>query len=276
MGSNWDNWTSSLKYLQRFAEERNGGDIKFGELNPNLINDFREYLHKAPTTRSYKVKLAQNSMVSYFTKLKVALKMAFKEGYIQEDINSKVEGIKPEETDRAFLSIEELNQLVKTECSIPTLKKACLFAALTGLRWSDCEKLTWGEIEHLEGDKFRIKYTQKKTKSSEYLPVSKQAVQILGEQGQPNERPFAGLKYSAYTNSHITQWIAAAGIGKKISFHNFRHTYATLQLASGTDIFTVSKLLGHKNLKTTQIYAKVVDKLKQEAAERIQLEGLGF
>ena len=63
-----------------------------------------------------------------------------------------------------------------------------------------------------------------------------------------------------------------AGIQKKISFHNFRHSYATLQLANSTDIYTVSKLLGHKNVATTQIYAKVIDKTKIEAANRINLD----
>lgn len=66
-------------------------------------------------------------------------------------------------------------------------------------------------------------------------------------------------------------WIESAGLSKKISFHNFRHSYATLQLANGTDIYTVSKLLGHKNVSTTQIYTKILDKNKIEAANRIKL-----
>ena len=83
---------------------------------------------------------------------------------------------------------------------------------------------------------------------------------------------FDGLKYSAYNNRHLYQWIGAAGITKKISFHNFRHTYATLQLLYGTDIYTVSNLLGHKGLKTTQIYAKVADQSKRKAADKIKLD----
>lgn len=66
--------------------------------------------------------------------------------------------------------------------------------------------------------------------------------------------------------------LLGGGIFKKISFHNFRHTYATLLLNSGTDIYTVSKMLGHRNVSTTQIYAKVVDKRKQEAVGRIQID----
>ena len=65
---------------------------------------------------------------------------------------------------------------------------------------------------------------------------------------------------------------AAAGIKKHITFHCFRHSYATLQLAGGTDIYTVSKMLGHTNVKTTQIYAKIVDAKKEEATKAIQLD----
>ncbi|WP_245895588.1 tyrosine-type recombinase/integrase [Flavobacterium album] len=66
-------------------------------------------------------------------------------------------------------------------------------------------------------------------------------------------------------------WVQAAGITKHITFHCFRHTYATLQIAGGTDLLTVSKMLGHKSVKTTQIYAKVVDQRKREATDKINL-----
>ena len=95
---------------------------------------------------------------------------------------------------------------------------------------------------------------------------------MLGEQGNLDDKVFEGLKYSAYSNKHLFQWIGAAGITKDITFHCFRHTYAILQLANGTDIYTVSKLLGHKELKTTQIYAKVIDKMKREAVDKIKID----
>ena len=70
----------------------------------------------------------------------------------------------------------------------------------------------------------------------------------------------------------LQQWVMKAGISKTITFHCPRHTYATLQLTLGTDIYTVSKLLGHKDLKTTQVYAKIIDEKKRwEAANRINL-----
>lgn len=210
--------------------------------------------------------------MSYFNKVKAALKQAYSDGILQSDLNKKVKPIKEVETRREPLTIEELNSLIKTDCNNPLLKRAALFSALTGLRWSDIEKLKWGEVEFIKGRGYFLNFDQEKTEGVEVHPISLQAFQILGERGGKDERVFPGLKYSAFENKHLYQWIGTAGITKDITFHNFRHTYATLQLAGGTDIYTVSKLLGHKSLKTTQIYTKVVDESKRLAAERIKLE----
>jgi site-specific recombinase XerD len=94
---------------------------------------------------------------------------------------------------------------------------------------------------------------------------------LLGDRKQQNDRVFEGLKYSAWYNLKLQQWMMKAGITKNITFHCARHTYATIQLTLGTDIYTVSKLLGHKDLRTTQIYAKVIDERKKEAANLITL-----
>ena len=83
---------------------------------------------------------------------------------------------------------------------------------------------------------------------------------------------YEGLIYSAYLNVHLKQWILRAGITKDITFHCFRHTFATLQLSHGTDIYTVSKMLGHRELKTTQIYAKIINQTYREAADKIKLD----
>ncbi len=265
-GSNSDNWYSALNYLEKFT----GGSLRFADLNEHFCNEFREYLITAPSSRSNKKTLSQNSTVSYFNKLKAALKQAFKDGYLQTDLNAKVQSIKQAETERQFLTIEELQCLAHIECSLPILKQAALFSALTGLRFSDIQKLVWSEVRQ-SGNHHSLHFRQKKTKGVEVLPISEQAYGLLGERKEPTVRVFEGLKYSAYTNIHLKQWVLKAGISKDISFHCFRHTFATLQLSLGTDLYTVSKMLGHRELKTTQVYAKIVDKQKQEAAERIKL-----
>lgn len=264
-------WLSALNYLEEFTKDA-GGSVKFADLNQSFFENFKEFLTSTKSKRSDKALLAQNSAVSYFNKVKAALKQAYKDGILQTDLNAKIGPIKAAETRREYLTIEELNKLVKTPCSNDLLKRAALFAALTGLRFSDIQKLTWGEIEYIAGEGYVLKFQQKKTKGIENLPISEQAVNLLGEPKNPTDSVFDGLTYSAYQNKHLYQWLGAAGITKNITFHCFRHTFATLQLFNGTDIYTVSKMLGHKDLKTTQVYAKIVDDAKRKAANRIKLD----
>ena len=270
--SNHSNWVSAYNYLSDFAN----GTLQFKNLNVPLLDEFKEHLLKAKSKRSSKTTLAQNSAVSYFNKVKAALKQAYKDGIIQEDLNAKVQPITAEETRKEFLTIEELNSLVKTPCNNLLLKSAALFSALTGLRFSDIQKMTWRMVELVNGEGYFLNFKQKKTKGIEVYPISEQAYNLTegmkNPKGMPQEKNvFEGLKYSAYHNKHLYQWIGAAGITKDITFHCFRHTFATLQLFNGTDIYTVSKMLGHKDLKSTQVYAKIVDKAKRTAADKIKL-----
>ncbi len=266
--SNHDNWVSAYNYLEIFTK----GNLKFADLNKKFCNEFKEFLLTTKSNKSSKTSLAQNSAVSYFNKLKATLKQAYKDGYLTTDLNAKIEPIKQAETRRNFLTIEELNSLVKTECNNPLLKRAALFSVLTGLRHSDIKNLVWGEIHHSVENGYSIQFTQQKTQGVEVLPISEQAYNLLGERKEPTDKVFEGLTYSAYENKHLYQWIGAAGITKDITFHCFRHTFATLQLSKGTDIYTVSKLLGHRELKTTQIYAKIIDQTKREAVDKIKLD----
>ncbi|HMQ06049.1 MAG TPA: site-specific integrase [Saprospiraceae bacterium] len=266
--SNHDNWVSTLNYLETFTT----GKLKFADLNEKFLEDFKEYLLTTKSNRSVKTTLSHNSAVSYFNKIKAALKQAYKDGILQTDLNAKISPIKAAETRREYLTIEELNKLVKTPCNNDLLKRAALFSALTGLRFSDIQKMVWGELEYIEGQGYFLNFSQKKTNGIEYYPISKQAVSLLNERGEPTAKVFKGLEYSAYHNKHLYQWIGAAGITKDITFHCFRYTFATLQLFNGTDIYTVSKMLGHKDLKTTQIYAKIVDDTKRKAAGKIKLD----
>ena len=266
--SNFDNWASAYKYLLAFTN----GNVKFSELNEKFCNGFRDYLLTTKSNKSIKTKLAQNSAVSYFNKFKATLKQAYKDGYLGYDLNSKIEQIKSAETRRNYLTNEELNKLNKTECQNPLLKRAAIFSALTGLRFSDIQKMEWDEIEFVKGQGYIIHFKQQKTKGIEELPISEQAFGLLGERPASGGKVFEGLEYSAYQNKHLYQWIGAAGITKEITFHCFRHTFATLQLSKGTDIYTVSKMLGHRELKTTQLYAKIIDKSKRDAANKITLD----
>jgi len=271
--SNRLSWFSALKYLDNFTN----GSLKFADLNQKFLEDFKEYLLTTKSNKSNKTTLSQNSAVSYFNKVKAALKQANIDGVLQHDLNAKVKPIKAVETRREHLTLDELNKLVKTPCNYVLLKRAALFSALTGLRFSDIKKMTWGELEYINGQGYFLNFNQKKTKGVEVLPISEQAYGFTEGAENPKDMPqdkhvLEGLKYSAYNNKHLFQWIGAAGITKDITFHCFRHTFATLQLFNGTDIYTVSKMLGHKDLKTTQVYAKIVDEAKRTAANKITLD----
>ncbi|GAB4020257.1 site-specific integrase [Spirosoma migulaei] len=266
-GSNKDGWDSALNYLRDFT----GGTLKLSDLTLKKCRDYRAYLMEAPSQRNSEP-LAINSTVGYFNKFKAALKQAYKDGLINTDLNAKVESIKPEETRREYLTLAELQALAETDLlSVPVLKQAALFSALTGLRYSDIEALTWEKIRHDPANGYTIDFRQEKTDGVEYMPVSEQAVLLLGERLEDNQPVLPGLSYSAHWNKILKQWVKDAGITKPITFHSFRHTYATLQLSLGTDIYTVSKMLGHRELKTTQIYAKIIDQSKRDAADRIKL-----
>lgn len=271
--SNYDNWVSALKYLETFTN----GSLKFADLNQKIFEDFKEYLLTTKSKKSSKATLSQNSAVSYFNKVKAALKQAYKDGILQDDLNAKVKPIKYAETRREYLTLEELNRLVKTPCNNLLMKKAALFSALTGLAFKEIQNLVWKDISLTDNNEYLILSKRQKTQRDNYLPISEQAYSFTDGSGNPkdmphNKRVFEGLKYSAYHNKHLFQWIGAAGITKDITFHCFRHTFATLQLFNGTDIYTVSKMLGHKDLKTTQIYAKIVDQTKRTASDKIKLD----
>ena len=95
-------------------------------------------------------------------------------------------------------------------------------------------------------------------------------MKLLSQVNQ-NDKIFDGLKYSDSNNDKLKRWVLKAGIHKKITLHNFRHTYATLLLNNGADILTVSKMLGHKKLETTMLYAKVLSETKIQAANIVDI-----
>ncbi len=263
------NWERSIEFLKNFA----GEPIEFSYINLKFCEDFKSFLLTAQRGGNKEGTLSQNTASTYFSVFKAALKQAFIDGYFATDISAKIKSIPSQETRREYLTIEELNILVETPCENDILKRAALFSALTGLRHSDIQKLKWNEIS-FESNQPRINFTQKKTKGVEYMPISLQALEICGEPKSADDLVFENLTNPSWINRPLKNWVAKAGIQKNITFHCFRHTFATLQLSSGTDIYTVSKMLGHTNVKTTQVYAKVIDEKKNKAAEAIQLKSL--
>lgn len=262
------NWDRVYELLRIFTNKQ---PLPFGKIDLPLIESFKNFLMSAPRGGGKSGTISQNTASTYFTIFKAGLHQAFIDGYFDVDLPAKVKGISAEESRREYLTIEELNILAATPCHYPMLKRAALFSALTGLRHSDIRKLKWSELSK-EGDRYRILFTQKKTKGVQYLPISEQAYLICGEPGDPDKLVFEGLQKPSWINQPMKKWIEDAGIKKHITFHCFRHSFATNQLAEGTDIYTISKMLGHTSVRTTQIYTKVVDPKKEHAADVIKLD----
>ena len=261
--NNYGNWFSTYQHLKKVVPK----NLTFEEIDEFFIKKVRKYFEKDAISKS-DLPLSQNSKYSYFNKFKAALRYAFDNGYLTINYATKIKSFEQAESQREYLIFDELQRLAKAECKYPVLKKAFLFSCLSGLRWSDINTLTWKEVRD-EGDISRVNFRQEKTEGVEYLYISKQARELLGERQDPQERVFKGLKYGMTYNTEIIRWCNRAAVPKHITFHSARHTNAVLLLENGADIYTVSKRLGHRELRTTQIYAKIVDSKMKEAAEII-------
>ena len=264
------NWTRVGKLLSIFSE---GKPIPFRKINVKLLEDLKLFMLTAPQGGNKKGTLSQNSAATYFSIVKAGLHRAFIDEYLTVDIAAKVKGIPELKVKRETLTLEEAELLAQTPCENEVLKRAFFFAILTGIRLCDIHELTWGEIQKTSTG-WRVDFTQRKTHVVDYLPINEQAYSLCGEPGEHDQQIFAGLTGSSWISRPLKKWIAASGIKKHITFHCSRHTFATLQLENGTDIFVVKGMLGHTNVKTTQIYAHIVDKSKRNAAEVLQIEGL--
>ena len=167
--------------------------------------------------------------------------------------------------ERVYLTLDEVSRLAKAPCDYPVVKRMFLFSCFTGLRLSDVKSLTW---DNVVGEKICV--VQQKTKTAVYIPLSKNAKRWMTDDEElPEKTMFPGCPDKNTMARCINKWVRRAGIGKHVTFHIARHTFATLSLEYGADLYTVSKLLGHQKITTTQIYAKVVDKKKEEAVNLI-------
>lgn len=264
-----NSWKASSLYFEMFLKEQKKEGITFEELTLRLCKDFRSYIETAQALINSKHVLSKNTRCVYFSKFKALLKRAFDDEYIKENFAQRLKQLPTENIKREYLTLSELQILANTHCKKDHTKRAALFSALTGLRYSDVAKMTWGEIRE-NGENLELHYTTQKTGEIEVMHLGKEAKELLGERAENSKKIFR-LTNNDNENSKIRRWVAKAGINKDITFHCFRHTFATLQLEAGTDIFTVSRLLGHRDIATTQIYAHLVDAKRKEASNKIKI-----
>ena len=249
----------TLKHLKIFT----GGKIKISQVNESWCEKFRDYLSGV---------VGPNSVRLYLFCINNALNRAIKDKIILTNPVRSIEMVKKVESERVYLTFEEVQQLTRAKFKDPEIKRAFLFACYTGLRYSDIKNLTWKQI-CLNGTRHKLEFRQQKTGSFEYFPLSETAFEILTN-GQYNlihlpETKVFNIPGNITFNRKLYRLGKAAGISKNLTSHVGRHTFATLMLTQGVDIYTVSKLLGHKNLSTTQVYAKIIDQKKDEAVDML-------
>lgn len=258
-------------HLKRY----NPNDIQLSKIDKDYILGFLDYLKTAKQTHTKKEKLLHvNTQVYYYKMLRYCLNYAVSEELISANPMNKIKNEeKPHKhrTEREYLTIDELRKLAQTPFYNSLLKKAFLFSCFCGLRHSDIIALTWGDIEMDDDGNSRLYIIQKKTKEAISLPLSQEAIKQLPkrEDAKEDDIIFKKLITLGRTNEILPKWAEQAGIKKHITFHTARHTHATMLLTLGVDLYTVSKLLGHTNIQTTQIYAKLVDESKKKAIDLI-------
>jgi len=246
------NWSNALNYLKLFF----GDSVTFEELTPSRMTEFRNYLVKT---------LHINTAYSYLATTKAALNRAVKDGIITGSPAARIDSIKRIESDRAFLTIDELRLIARTDCPNEEVKRAFLWACYSGQSRCDVRALRWKQIQ---GN--WLYYHRGKTKDEVVaVALPQQALDILGEPGAPDELVFAKLPVNRYIGIVLNKWAQRAGITKNVTTHVARHTFATLSLTYGGDVYTVSKQLGHKHVRTTQTYAKVVDERRRAVADAL-------
>jgi site-specific recombinase XerD len=271
------NYQGLLKHLISYR----GDKLTFKHITREYCIGFNEYLKTAVNgmyrrgfSENYPTGLlAKSTQYKYCRTLSVALNCAVQDGILQSNPMKELTRFEcPQcpQQNREYLTVAEVKQLVKTECTMKQVKQAFLFSCFTGLRFSDVKALKWSDIRTDSDGKGVIRYRQKKTKKDEYLQLSDEAMKFLPDRTEkPDSDTIFILSTNWYTNVVLKSWILSAGIKKHVTFHVGRHTNATLLLSLGVPIETVSKLLGHSAIKTTQIYAKVIDKNKRDAVDKL-------
>lgn len=276
-----ESYKTTATHLRRYIESRyKGKAITLAQVDKDFCAGFVDYLKSAKKshyTKNGQIRheknggpLSSTTSSLYYSTFEAALNDAYKKGLIAVNPAAYLEeSEKPKAlpVEREYLTAEELKVLASTPCPNEQVRAAFLFSCFCGLRLSDIEALTWAEIRE-DGGAWRIETRMKKTQRLLYLNLSAEARSLMPSRGNkgPEELVFS-LPKRVTTQCDMRTWVQRSGIKKNITFHCARHTFATLMLSRSADLYTISQLLGHSNIQTTQIYAAIIDRKKQEAVD---------
>jgi len=267
----YKHYKSSRKRLAKFIKYKyRKSDFPLDTINYKFLNAFDVYLKK-------EFKVHQNTAWNYHKHLRRVLNLAVSMDYILKNPYSKFK-VGLEETHREFLTIEELSRIENKEIHIERLnavRDIFVFACYTGLSYSDISKLNKNHLRKGIDKKEWIIIDRTKTNNRCRIPILPKAKEILKQYENYPKNLSKGLLLPVLTNQKMNSYLKELGdicnITKSITMHMARHTFATsVTLSNGVPIETVSKILGHTSLKTTQIYAKILDHKISEDMGKLQ------
>lgn len=260
-----------ISHLKSYA----GDNVTLKKVDEKFCKGFILYLANANSgkhTINQRV-LSKSTANSYFQLFTCALNQAVREKVLLSNpvtflTRDDKKPIKSMKSNRSFLSIDEVRALIETDYNKgDDLKCAFLFSCFTGLRIGDIQNLKWNDIVQHDNVSY-LNITMGKTKERLTIKLNNQAIKWLPEK-RNLEYVFTLPSYRFTINDRLKSWCKKAGITKNVCFHMARHTFATMELTLGVDLYVVSKLLGHKDISVTQIYADIINKKRDEAIDKI-------
>lgn len=252
--------------LNRF---RNGATLNM--IDSEFCTEYFLWLKNGYKTSKGK-SLSDVTIAVYFKKLGLIISYATKWGLVSKNVWSSVDKVYKrcgKRVEKRFLTREELLNLMNTPYYIyEEVREAFLFSCFSGLRISDVRNLRWEEIGERHR-RFHITKIIRKTGKPLTIPLPWKAKEFLPQPEKTEGLVFENLPSHSSLERHLNRWIETAGLIGRIHFHVARHTFATLLLAAGVEFYSVSKLLGHSDIRATQRYANIIDKTKEEAIMKI-------
>lgn len=266
--------TILVRTINEYLESRHKSNLHVSQFSKTLYKGFLAYLKDEYTVKRGKneYKLHPTTLFNKQRQLDQLLNAAVKDGQLSENPGKQIEkGERYKKSSRTieYLTIEEVKKMAEAPTHSERTKIGFLFCCFTGLRLSDLQALTWGNIQYTAHG-MEIRMQMQKTKIQLVIPLNRNALKWMPERnGKDKLEKVFDLPERTTCRTRVKALAKRVGITKNINFHTSRHTFATLSLAAGIDLYTVSKLLGHTNIKTTQIYADVLAESKYEAVSKV-------
>ncbi len=261
---------AQIKTAMRIIKLYAGEKVTLDQIDKPFCQGYIDYL-----LNEHRVKgqlLMRSTAHNYYRVVNGALNAAVREDLMKINPFTRISSsdkIHKNESKREYMTVDEVRSLISTPMNNKEVKAAYLFSCFCGMRISDIIALKWGNV-YCDRGQYRLEVVMQKTKAPIYLPLSPEALKWMPERGDKTADDLVfNLPTPTAINVLLKPWAKAAGISKHMTFHTARHTFATMMLTLGADLYTTSKLLGHTDVRMTQVYAKIVNRKKDEAVNLV-------